>query len=786
MRTYLRPLLLLLCLALMSTAWSAPLNENQAKAIAARFMAGTSRPVASLKLAACAHKIGNAPANGDAAYYVFNNAQFQGGFVIIAGDDRVPAVLGYSDRGYYDPDNVPEALQQLLDSYSQQIAALDQGAEAAPALKAMPAVGPLLPCVWSQGNPYNIRLPFLPKGEHAATGCVATAAAQVMYYWRWPQRPIRTIPAYTSETLSIYMPALPTVNFNWEAMRSTYLTTDTTSESAQAVAQLMLYCAQAYEMDFMESSSSANGSRAGVVLSNYFGYKESAHALSRVNYSTQQWADLIYNELQAKRPVIYNASKKNGGHSFVCDGYDGNGLFHINWGWNGSSNGYFLLNVLNPDNQGTGGASGSYAYIYTQSIIVGLEPGTDSAWRQEITAALATLQSYTSTRYASNGEFTATVSCRFYNYSSQTFSGYYGWGLFQDDRLVEEISKYRVNSLRPGYYMSKEETLRFGSTVSTGNFRIMPMFSLNGTSWTPCVGSDRNYFDVEIYYNSCIFKAHGTTAAPNYTVNEIKVDGTMHPGRPVNFILNLTNNGESSNKVLNMYVDNVFKAAAFVGLEKGETGDVAFTYSTTITGSHQASFRWEDSNTGNIGYKNFTITAMPQANLSGTVRVLKVTDTSKRIITSDNFGLQLTVRNKGTAPYDEDITVKLYKNIYGNTGTLVQAPSKRVHIEPNESVTVTFNLDNVLDGWKYFVKSYYYSSGEQVSLAGTSTYTIVFPAPAIQGDVNGDGEVNIADVNAVIDMVLSGNQDNKGDVNGDGEVNIADINLIIDIILNNN
>ncbi len=784
MRT-IRTLLLLVCLAVMSAAWANPLNVNQAKTIAANFMATKSMPKANFMLATRAPRLGGATSAGsNAAYYVFNAAQSQGGFVIIAGDDRVPAVLGYSDRGYYNPDDVPEALQELLDSYSQQIAALDQGAEAAPALKAMPAVGPLLPCVWSQGNPYNIRLPFLPKGEHAATGCVATAAAQVMYYWRWPQRPIRTIPAYTSETLSIYMPALPTVNFNWEAMRSTYLTTDTTSESAQAVAQLMLYCAQAYEMDFMESSSSANGSRAGVVLSNYFGYKESAHALSRVNYSTQQWADIIYNELQAKRPVIYNASKKNGGHSFVCDGYDGNGLFHINWGWNGSSNGYFLLNVLNPDNQGTGGASGSYAYIYTQSIIVGLEPGTDSAWRQEITAALATLQSYTSTRYASNGEFTATVSCRFYNYSSQTFSGYYGWGLFQGDRLVEEISKYRVNSLRPGYYMSKEETLRFGSTVSTGNFRIMPMFSLNGTSWTPCVGSDRNYFDVEIYYNSCIFKAHGTTAAPNYTVNEIKVDGTMHPGRPVNFILNLTNNGESSNKVLNMYVDNVFKAAAFVGLEKGETGDVPFVFSTAITGPHTATFLWEDGNT-RIASESFTIVAMPAANLSGTARVLKVTDTSKKIITSDNFSVQLTVRNRGTIPYDEDITVKLYKNIYGNTGTLVQAPSKRVHIEPNQSVTVTFNLDNVIDGWKYFAKSYYYSEGEQVSLAGTSTYTIVFPTPPVKGDVNGDGEVNIADVNAAIDMVLTGNKNERGDVNGDGEINIADINEVINIILKN-
>ena len=780
-----RFLAFLMGLMVFSTVHAVPINENQAKSIAAGFMARRAFSGPGLELAMRAPRLGGAPA-GQAAYYVFNSSDGQQGFVIVAGDDRVPAVLGYGDHGNYNPEDAPEALKALLDSYSEQIEALDHGAEAAPTLKGRSSISPLLPTAWSQVNPYNIMLPQLQNGNHVVTGCAATSMAQVMRYWRCPPRPSQTIPEYTSSTLDFYMPALQPVDFDWDNMQNNYLTSEPQSQSAIAVATLMLYCAQSIEMDFKNNASSASGSRIAMAMADYFGYSGGAHSVSRVNYSSQQWADIIYSELAAGRPVIYNAMTKASGHSFVCDGYDGNGMFHINWGWNGASNGYFLLDILDPDLQGTASSNSYEPYVFTQSAIVGIEPGNGGGAVKEVTAANFFLEGSTTIRKANNGQFSVTISDRFYNYTSQSFPVYLGWGLFDGDSIVEEIETGFAGDMEPGYYMYVEsEELKFGSSIRLGTYTIKPVYSLDGENWTPCVGSDRNYIEVEFYYNSCTITGHGTSAEMDYLVNYVQLKGTMHPRRPIHVNVNMTNMGESTNNILNMYVDFIYRGSAFVGLEKDERDDVQFTFVVTEPGSHRVSFSWENGDR-DIAYQYFTVTPMPSATLSGTIKTLNVADAVGSIINSDKFSVQLTVLNTGSTPYDEDITVNLYKNMYGSSGTLVQAMSQRVMIEPGQTQVVTFDLDNVMDGWRYFVTSGYYSNAEYVSLAGTSFYTVVFPPKPVKGDVNNDREVNIADVNMAIDIILTGSDNMVGDVNGDGEVNIADINEIINIILNDN
>lgn len=778
-----RFLLLVMSLMAANAIDAAPITESQARIIAATFMANHTNQAPSLMMAATALRMA-----GTAGYYVFNAGSSDEGFVIVAGDDRAPAILGYSDKGHYDLNDVPEALQELMESYSAQIEALGQGARPAPKLISHPAISPMVPAVWSQNKPYNIMLPFMSTGEHAAVGCVATAMAQVMHYWQWPARPTQAIPEYYTSTLSIFMPSLPVVDFNWNEMHNTYLTTDTVSDAANAAATLSLYCAQAVEMDYKKSSSGANTSQIPMVLAEYFGYKDTAHGLNRYNYSSEQWAEIIYSELEAGRPVIYSGSKASGGHAFVCDGYDGDGMFHINWGWNGMSNGYFLLNVLDPDEQGTGGASGSYGYIYSQAIMVGIEPGETYSDAVELTSAQVTLDSYTEKRSSNYGQFSVTVSGRFYNYTSQAFPVYYGWGLYQNGELIDILYYGHSSNLRPGYYMNvQSRVLEFGKLKTSGTYRIMPIYSMyNADDWMPCVGAERNYIDLEIRYNTCTYTCHGTTAVMDYVVNDITAEGTMHVSRPVNINLNLTNRGNSCNNLLHMFVDGgtELTSSAYVGLETGETGNVPFSYIATTAGTHELVFSFNEDGSNPLARKTLTINDMPAATLKGSAKLLNVTDAEARIVTSDKMSVLLTVSNNGSTTYDEDIAIKLFKHIYGNTGTLVQTMRQHVTLEPNASTTVTFNLDNVIDGWKYFTKSYYYSEGKQVSLAGTGTHTIVFPGEGIKGDVNGDGEVNIADVNTLIDMILTGITDSRGDVNEDHEVNIADVNALIDLILN--
>ena len=389
-------LTLLTCWLAVATALAGPITESQARTIASDFMGSQLKTTPSLKMARKAPQLG---ASDKAAYYVFNATQ--GGYVIVAGDDRAPAVLGYSDNGTFDSNDVPEALQYLLEGYAAQIEALGLGLKAAPLLTGRGTIRPLVPAVWSQNNPYNILLPYV-NGSHAVAGCVATAMAQVMHYWKWPARPSQAIPAYTSSDLQIYMPELPVIDFNWNAMQNTYQTNDTSSTAALAAARLTLYCAQSMEMNFKANSSGATTTRMPLAMSNYFGYKASAHTICRDNFTSQGWADALYTEIAAGRPVVYSGSKKSGGHAFICDGYDGNGRFHINWGWNGQSNGYFLLNVLNPDQQGTGSASGTYGYIYDQAAVIGIEPGTGNPEGVVLTASEVTLDNYVSTRSGTN------------------------------------------------------------------------------------------------------------------------------------------------------------------------------------------------------------------------------------------------------------------------------------------------------------------------------------------------------------------------------------------------
>ena len=257
-------------------------------------------------------------------------------------------------------------MQSMLDGYAAQIAALEQGAKAAPQLIPGNAIAPLVKAEWSMDNPFNILLPTLPSGDHAYVGCVATALAQVMYYWKWPARPTCPLPAYTTTTLRFYMPKLPVADFRWDLMKDNYEKTDTVSDEAMAAATLSLYCAQAVKMDFQEDASGTLTQYIPNFAASYFDYDPGAHMENRDSYSTQGWVDLVYGELAAGRPVIYCGSTKSNGHTFICDGFDGNGLFHFNWGWNSRKNGYFVLNVLNPEEQGTRTTYGVYSYVRNQ------------------------------------------------------------------------------------------------------------------------------------------------------------------------------------------------------------------------------------------------------------------------------------------------------------------------------------------------------------------------------------------------------------------------------------
>ncbi|MBO4485780.1 MAG: leucine-rich repeat protein [Prevotella sp.] len=310
----------------------------------------------------------------DESLYVFNVGDDEG-FVIAAGDDCVPAILGYSDRGTFNGDSLPVNVKSWLDGYSEGIRLLQASGQRAPRRAQLHANIPeMLTCMWNQGNPYNMYCPtFFDTGETCVTGCVATAMAQIMYYHR--ARSVRSvqadIPAYICDTEwegygQLSVSGVPKNSpIDWNDMTDTY-NSRSTDAAKRAVANLMLYCGVSVGMDYGRSSTGGSGAISAYVVSalkNYFGYDAGGRYVWRSSYSDDAWDELIYNELANGRPVHYSGRGTEGGHAFVCDGYDvadGVGYYHINWGWGGSYDGNFLLDDLTPPDFGIGGSDGGF------------------------------------------------------------------------------------------------------------------------------------------------------------------------------------------------------------------------------------------------------------------------------------------------------------------------------------------------------------------------------------------------------------------------------------------
>lgn len=308
-----------------------------------------------------------------AAYYVFSD-NVGGGFVIVAGDDRVRSILGYSDTGHFDAEAVPDNCRAWLEGMAEEIESLPAaGVPVAYNGDAgdypQTAVAPLLGTRWDQGSPYNSLCPETADGQKTLTGCVATAMSQIMYYYKYPERPYGSV-SYTDDRQNVSRTMDFTVqpDFGWDNMLPAY-SADATEGQRNAVAQLMVCAGYGTRTSYAADVSTAYHRTAGEALYEYFGYDRNIHRYERSRMTDTEWADILTSELYAGRPVLYygNGMPDAGGtvpvgHAFVCDGYDGAGMFHFNWGWSGICDGYFSLSALSPSSQGTGGLSASYTY----------------------------------------------------------------------------------------------------------------------------------------------------------------------------------------------------------------------------------------------------------------------------------------------------------------------------------------------------------------------------------------------------------------------------------------
>ena len=569
------------------------------------------------------------------AFYVFN-ADNNGGFVIVSGDDRTTDILGYSKTGNLDMEQLPDNLKWWLESYARQIEALGTSLEPAQKAKARgagdwDAIEPMIKTQWDQIEPYNLMCPdgnyvdYDEPGYNAnnrcVTGCVATAMAQVLYYWQCQDGCDEIgqieIGQYVNQG-TIEKPdfqfvvdhtfhALPATTFDWESMALTY-SIDAIGASADAVAKLMRYCGQAVNMDYNIGGSSAH--LFGDVLTEVFGYSKNIRELYRDPYTTSQWEEMIYAELAANRPVLYSGQAADGGgHQFIIDGYDGNGLFHMNWGWGGMSDDYFVLSLANPNNQGAGGSQTNDAFQFDQSALFGVEPGNaEEVQMPQFESHIGSMKTAVYNRANADVDFTNVQfdGAVYIHYKASTtdVNVQFGWALCQNGQIKQVVPSTSVilnageTYSGSGPYTNTGAAL--GAGLPLGKYEVCQVYKLNeDAAWSLC----SYYWNPSPYTQSMyrtVFLVADVTettltvrqTVPSFKVNNITAAEYPSTGSPLDVTLNVTNDGETYEQVVRLWTQKegeatwTYVAEATRRIDPGMTDDINMSYVPTAAGTY--------------------------------------------------------------------------------------------------------------------------------------------------------------------------------------------------------
>lgn len=380
-----RTKLLLLFACWTMCLWAERIPVEQARKMATEFFRH-NRPqlaVNSLKMVYDGETAASRSAGAEPAFYVFDNPDGKG-FVIISGDDIAQPVLGYSYENDFPMEQLPVNVKGWLESLKKQVNdGRKYGVVSHPDSRSLSRSGDVVvkleTAQWNQTAPYNQMLPIVGDRK-AYTGCVITAAAIVMRYHKWPEKGVGTVPGYTTQTLKIERPAIKLGHtYEWDKMPLVYKYNEYTEEQGKQVARLMLDLGTMLGADYRLSVTLASVPFITYRLNTYMGYDKGAFYRDRSIYSDTEWHELMKNELNQGRPIIYSGGGGNrGGHAFVLDGYTASSFYSVNWGWGGSYNGYFLLNALVPS-----GNENDHFNLY-QGAITGLMPDQGGDYYEEL------------------------------------------------------------------------------------------------------------------------------------------------------------------------------------------------------------------------------------------------------------------------------------------------------------------------------------------------------------------------------------------------------------------
>ena len=503
-------LTVLLGVAASVVAMAGVLSEEQTRDIARNFRQGGARSLVEPSLVYAGEYGEKGARSGDApAFYVYNYG-FDDGFVIVSAEDTALPILAFSDKGQFAIDErMPVQVKEWLRGYCAYIQQVRSGArylEPAPDLgiDITIAVEPLVQAHWDQAEPYNNLCPPFDAVENCATGCAATAIAQIMRHHEWPETGEGSV-VFDGKIIDFSQS-----RYDWGNMLDTYdYGVSYPEEECHAVAKLMYDVGVASEMQYGYESGAQN---VYIYRSLYthFKYSKQMQYLVRNTMSTAEWKARIRRELDNGRPVYYGgfAEDMSMGHAFVCDGIDEtNNYFHFNWGWSGHCNGYYFLNALNPPMPGIGGGMGNFNADHV--AIVGIQPAVEGEADNLNHSVLLMRKGFTTnTSQTSLGRNFYVQIANVWNFGPESIDTQLAIGMFDKEGTFVGVVGQPMNFLLNAFFgKSLSVPISIPKETPAGDYELRVVYGGDNLGW--------NQF---LYYYDCYQYAIPFTVQGNQVV----------------------------------------------------------------------------------------------------------------------------------------------------------------------------------------------------------------------------------------------------------------------------
>lgn len=750
----LKTLFLLMCLIMSLDMTAEHMTAEQARSAAQQFLMLKVAKGSSIKSLATRQVMPYSPVSDQRAAVYAVNLGSNDGFVLVGGNSQSQEVIGYCDNGSFNAEEMPANMRSWLESYICSVSQVKdtkqaRGLRSSGHYPTKTPIAPLLHCKWNQLKPYNNDC-LVIDGKQCPTGCTITAMAQIMYYHRWPVEATTAIPSFTPDntggTNYPTLPALEPTTFDWDKMYDTY----NNNEDGTEVAKLMKYLGTASQALYSNAQTAAYGYNALQAIIQYFNYDAGAHATWRRQMSYSQWVGKLYAELQAKRPVLFSGTAPDNAHSFVVDGYDEEDFFHINWGWGGTSDGYYRVVLMDPKEQGTGGSESNEAYSLEQVAYFGIRPSTsEQAYAPRLTVLSNWIFTdpegtgnyethsieYTSTFFEGNG-YLVYAAMNSYNFNAVSGEFNLGCRLIKNDGSVTRDYEWASATLNTDAGLNDHSHTVYLNPITDpaltdGDYRLYFTSKLkSATTWQLDEGSDDHYIDIHLDHASGKLIANSVSREAKLTINDVIIhNATPMVNQPINATISVTNSGTAAfhgDMGLTQTQDNNdndWLCAMACDIAPGETVNVDLTFKSKKAGT--INYKIYDS-TGNELYAgSFTVA---ESNITSDIPLTithQVTNANGTVIAAPKALIDVTVTNDNDKTYQGVISIfcfkwtgEQYKFVYDS----------RVETIPAHQTVILHRESPELTGADFYSFNTMYMRGEQqVDQENNETYYTTAP-----------------------------------------------------------